>query len=1003
MKEPMYVLFIEVNSYRQLTRLRPSFAQDIIRGISHSLSGYGGALQKSDAGCLFFSFPTLREGEHLPMVEAADAVGLYLGEQEDELFGYSAIVDFTAQSDIDTLFREMRGVLRRLPTDNGVWIGPTASVMLLPFVEAEQEDGYYRVTGRQQGEPTRLGDVRDFASIDYVAEAILDLVAPWLSGEEEAGFILVHGNELSGTRYNVTSAVQTLYHGVSTVHPPVLFPSELEESALRPLVNSLRDSDLENVPPFLSLVEKAVWTGLRPVIDDALSEPGSTTVYSRPEQDFLNAYSLYLRATFRNCREQLVPPFLIVEDCHRVPARTFVLLEEMLNELPPQHRPMLILVSDSAEAPIHLQRPHRGAVAVPPLEQNEIAERADGYLTESAKRSMRLLEGMYRTEGLPVALFHHFLNVQNRRTEGYAPPSSGAELDPLEETWTVVSHLEQSDQELFYVIHFCQGGLHRELLLELLEELGFLRLRIPDALRGLVKLGLLRDEASLLVLFPGMGRRLEQRLGEAAKRLGAAVRAWVVQNWRSGHLRMTPTLLSILETGDEFASALDAYRDLVSRALDVRDFDVARDLLYTHVPFVAKQRPADELSELKWVLYTLRLRLALMSANKVEAQRLYDARRELPDRQPSRRSVADRLLEEGRHMFAIGNLPQATAQVKRAVMLYQDEEEPVGINRANTEFGLIVLAQENLQDARDYFLMARSHVHPTVESYHLLRTTALELASTIISGNLSRAQEQLSSLFDRAADYGLHEWQLILSLIKGRIHFELGKYEDALLSFVQAMAPAQVHGYTRAQTVFRSWAARCLLYMGHIEEATRRLSLLAPSPENLYFLAEAYERCGAYTQALSCLETAGAMTRPFYRPGEALMWSGGFTLIEDLAIGRTSADTVLSHLVKAFQGYLLALSGDVEEGISQLHRLTREQKVSPIDPYNWFYYYLYSIILPGTRDPDTEDKLTILGKAVKHAQERTSRIENYGDKTSYLNNNYWNRRLMDEAREHNLI
>ena len=74
-----------------------------------------------------------------------------------------------------------------------------------------------------------------------------------------------------------------------------------------------------------------------------------------------------------------------------------------------------------------------------------------------------------------------------------------------------------------------------------------------------------------------------------------------------------------------------------------------------------------------------------------------------------------------------------------------------------------------------------------------------------------------------------------------------------------------------------------------------------------------------------------------------------------------------------------------------------------MDPYNRLYYFLYSLILPESGPADTEDRLTILGKSVRFMQERSSRIDRYSDKTAFLEKNYWNRQLIEQARLHNLL
>jgi hypothetical protein len=111
----------------------------------------------------------------------------------------------------------------------------------------------------------------------------------------------------------------------------------------------------------------------------------------------------------------------------------------------------------------------------------------------------------------------------------------------------------------------------------------------------------------------------------------------------------------------------------------------------------------------------------------------------------------------------------------------------------------------------------------------------------------------------------------------------------------------------------------------------------------------------------------------------------------------------MEHQLVALRGYVLAESGRLDEGVAEMHRLTREVKLSEIDPFNRIYYYLYSLILPESGDLSIEDRGTILGRAVRYIQERTSRLDDYSHKTDFLKRHYWNHRLMSHAQSSNLV
>jgi hypothetical protein len=100
---------------------------------------------------------------------------------------------------------------------------------------------------------------------------------------------------------------------------------------------------------------------------------------------------------------------------------------------------------------------------------------------------------------------------------------------------------------------------------------------------------------------------------------------------------------------------------------------------------------------------------------------------------------------------------------------------------------------------------------------------------------------------------------------------------------------------------------------------------------------------------------------------------------------------------------LLGLRGASEEGIRELHKLTRSERSVDEDPNGYWYNYLYSMVLPESGGQEVDDKETILGKAVKSLQERASRIDAPSERSSFLSRNRWNQRIMDEARQRKLV
>ncbi len=87
----------------------------------------------------------------------------------------------------------------------------------------------------------------------------------------------------------------------------------------------------------------------------------------------------------------------------------------------------------------------------------------------------------------------------------------------------------------------------------------------------------------------------------------------------------------------------------------------------------------------------------------------------------------------------------------------------------------------------------------------------------------------------------------------------------------------------------------------------------------------------------------------------------------------------------------------------ELYHITREERVSELDPYLPLYSYWYATTLPEEGGEGTDHKLTILNRAMKHLQQRWSRIENARDRSQLMTANYWNARLLEEGRARRLL
>jgi tetratricopeptide (TPR) repeat protein len=398
-----------------------------------------------------------------------------------------------------------------------------------------------------------------------------------------------------------------------------------------------------------------------------------------------------------------------------------------------------------------------------------------------------------------------------------------------------------------------------------------------------------------------------------------------------------------------------------------------------------------------------RLRLALLEGNAQVAERTRRASERAVDAELCDVAAGDLAVEKARFSFQQGPSQEAIAMLKRAILVYQELDDQAGLARANLDFGLILLAQEDLLGAREYFLLASRSAGNSPDVFEQMRARVLMLVCDFVYGNLSRSLAQADELDERAAATAMREIQLFAELARGRIAFELGRYAEASDVFSRGRSRARLYAMHEPGSVMERWLARSLIYDGRVKRGVEILRDRHRGAESCFFLAEGLLRAGEHGEAIAMLEDGLEAGESDPDPLEGVSWSTGFAPFEDRAIGVVTGSKVLKHQMMALRGYLFAESGRPADGVQEMHRLTRELRISEIDPYNRIYFYLYSLILPESGELNVEDRSTVLGKAVRFIQQRTSRMDEYTHKTDYLRLNYWNSKLMSHAQTHNLV
>ncbi|MEE8440369.1 MAG: hypothetical protein V3S41_01510 [Spirochaetia bacterium] len=995
----MYTIAVELHGVAQLERLQPALIDDVRRQCIAAIEIQGGSYVESHNGLQLFRFRKARPEDHNAIVECLEQVIGILKGRENELAGWNIYTDYIQARD-DEVVAIVKERLALVSEDDCAWIGDDANSLIGHYLQLDEvvfgRRLYHRVVRSERRGSLLSGTVEQLAASSSAVEGILDLLNP---NEMLSGAILVYSEDMFAARVNATAALTKLF-GESRAVGWLEFEPREDSSGYGPLISALNELHLHETRFWLSEAERAVWDERVATLHYLMHPLRNLCLPDRLSVDLICAFEHYLAAFVRRAEAALSPPVLLCHAIDRWPSASIdalVGLVARFGEHAGQQSPLVLATATNAFLPSGFRSLVRDKYRLPRLTASQVRDAAVAVIGED-RRTVNL-DRAHRVTGNRSDSVLHYL-MDSGHWDGLSEGDI-ADVTPRRLAWHVIVSLDRDIQEALLAICYVGRLLRTDDLLELLTDLGIDRVRVTAIIARLRSLGIVQHGGHIVPIFPDHRSQLEVELAESGQTVYQRVVHGCDKLLESGRLIVTEDLLMLFGQYEGGRHIPRLSHRLVSRLLDERNLTEAHRLLYDAVPtggFEENTRLC-----MQAVLHTNRLRLALLQGNLHEAERVCTAAERIEGIEGCDFVEADLTLERARLSARIATGHEILTLIKRAIMVYQERDDQAGLARGNLDFGLVLLAQEKVLEAREYFQLASRMAAASGDLFERIRADVLQMTSTFIHGNFSRVLIQAAALAERTSKAGMREVQLFGELATGRAHFELGRYEDAVASFDGGRSRARFYGWKAPGDLFRRWLARALVYDSRTRRGIKMLSDEPEGREACFFLGEAWLRFGDHGKALEALDRAMELPPDPRSSIEAIAWNTGYAGFEDCAIGVFDGTRVIDHQLAALRGYVLAESGRLEEGVQEMHRLTRERKVSEIDPFNRLYYYLYSLILPESGDLNIEDRNTVLGRAVRYIQERTSRLDEYSHKTDFLRRNYWNNQLMSHAQSSNLV
>ncbi len=992
----MIYLCILLPAYRQLTRLRKEAltkAEEVIADFVRE-SGCISLLQEEGAW-LFQLASAGNSGENnrrkRRFAMEAYALKEKLKEYERQLQGYNLLIDGVEEAKPAIPLEMLKNRILTGGCDGELWIAGAA----IPefegiFVTTPIEEYLFKISGIEAGGESSGRPVANFLVRESLYRDFIDTCESIYLGKNDIRNIILITNPGDGGLHTIEYALRNMFSGADASWIAT-YGTESRFGDAIPFSRGVTESlDLYSIPDHLTELERYVWDRHLPILFPDSADRKWCPVNDRPEVDYFQILALQLASYRRWIDAYLLPAVWLCERFDLLSSSAKGACARAAKSNAQSSDIISVFVVQGQTVPEELLEVPHVLLRVPTLGRQEIISKVTGSLLPEVncvtdERARNFVEQLVESGTRSINSLYRVLSVW--KNSGI---SSGVIEDPL--TAMLAAFDSDLQKALLYLIegslvlpedplaHYLgQAGLNGETIRAARFALQEIRLDIAAD----------RDEAMLAMA------HLRRKLGVDGKEALANLASYIAEHMTDGGLHLSFAAVNTVWIGGNPKVGADLITGYVQRMHESGNIRGALDILNN-----ADTSGVD--TDTALILSRLKLKTAILGSESRQAAGCYAELRSL-DGSESQEIEGQRYLEHARYHFATGSYQEGLQDAKNALMAFQKHESEQE-TEAYLYIGLHMLASSRINEAEAYLQIARESASGISPMLFIVNGIYAAVTQFMI-GNMTRALAAIGEARTRADECSLHRFEPCLLILEVRIKFELGRYSECIELCLTGLTLCQLYG-GEPRGVFDKWLRRAQAFSGFPDEAVVALSKITADPEAVFFLSEAYYLADRREKALACIkevELSEGTRSERFSPAEEIFWDSGFSNMEDRAITGPGDRPVLTMLIRAFRAYLLCGVDASELGLNDLARITREEKLSNIDPYNGIYLYFYAHAIGTMTNKNELDRLTALSKAFKSVQERASMMDNSTDKQSFLHNNYFNRLILSEAHESNLI
>lgn len=969
----MFYIFVEIFSWKQLMRLEPETMSRLEEQINDLVQRQGG--ENTPHHPKLFAFSSYYDESMSRIIDTLFLLQELLLQYKDDLHGFSLIMS-SQEENLPFQMRKLENLTYRIMQEGSIWLDKNCAEVCERFLCWEEYPGILKVENKRKRSPL-LPERRAMLLTRNDLMEHLDESLERVQFKESSQIELLRYQNQKELELAVGMWVEKWEKDNPVLHLYGLFG----EQTFSPFIESLSGDVLDwgkerHHDPYWHLLEQFKEKDFSKIRRDRLLK------------DFEAAYRMYLDRYREFCKAQKKAPIILIKDIPCFSGRGLDLLKWTLDKWSAAGPGLILLLTDERETPWdRLSKSRTFRLPERSLEEKKVLIQKSFPLYAD---SMLLKESIIDELSAPELFLMGLQFPLDRKWESV---SKALEL--------CFKDMDESLKRILYLISLREDWAEKDILTLAFQQNHLDPSRLSDYLERLEHMGLVEMDFRKYyrLSWSEAGTILDKEISgdEHFCNLLTTFNDIVYKKWLDTRQVDPYRFLRLMEQSGSGHQLLGAMDYLLNWLLDNQMFDEVHDFLDKPVTPVTDMAPDYEES-LQNLQNAARTRKALLQSESGEMEKMVLSG-DLSLVAAKGEFVDSFSLQVARYYLSNGFPEQALNYSKEALFGFQKAGDHNGEVYANCELALALMAQRKLGSAMDYFEIARRIGFQLSHQHGLLLASSLECVAVYLFGNLSLALRNAENLIGTSREEGRRDREFLLQFLKGRILFDLGEYARAGENFAALKDKSSRLDYPQCSLLSKRWQARSLAYAGEVHRAYGLLSEEEPCREELFFLAEGDYLEGRIESALMKLDKALKIEeRRIYNRSEKESWQNGFQPIEGRLMDSESESEVLEDQIESFRFFLMGKKGHYTEAVQGLGRLVRRGEY-PFRPYSHKFLYLLSQINPEDSNSTdrSEDHLVHLSKAIEKLQSRAGRFDDQKLKMGYLNQNYWNCRIMQEA------